>query len=245
MSENDLQGKVALVTGGARGLGEAICSRLAREGVHVVVGDVRNDLTEGVVSRIRESGTGGTAVAASLDLRDARQVEEVVRRVSEEMGGIDILVNNAGADRTVPIDELSVEEFDSILAVNLRAPFLLARQILPGMRAKGGGHIINIVSTAARRAWANASAYHASKWGLLGLSHAMHVEGRPHGVRVSAVICGGMRTPFLLDRFPEIDVTTLQDPRNVADAIVFLLRQPEGTVIPEMMVLPMKETSWP
>ena len=73
------------------------------------------------------------------------------------------------------------------------------------MRYQGRGHIVNIVSTAAKRAWANASAYHASKWGLLGLSHALHVEARPQNVKVTAVVAGGMRTPFLLDRFPDLD----------------------------------------
>ena len=105
--------------------------------------------------------------------------------------------------------------------------------------------IVNIASTAAKRAWANASAYHASKWGLLGLSHALHAEGRPHRVKVTAVVAGGMRTPFLLDRFPELDPEVLQDPANVAETVRFVLTQPDETVIPEVMVLPLRETSWP
>jgi short-subunit dehydrogenase len=113
------------------------------------------------------------------------------------------------------------------------------------MTPRHSGHIINIVSTAAKRAWANASAYHASKWGLLGLSHALHVEARKHGVKVTALVAGGIRTPFLLERFPDIDPGVLQDPRNVAATVRFLLSQPAETVIPEIMVLPMRETSWP
>jgi short-subunit dehydrogenase len=102
----------------------------------------------------------------------------------------------------------------------------------------------HVVSTAAKRAWANASAYHASKWGLLGLSHALHVEGRRYAIKVTAVISGGMRTPFILDRFPDTPLDVLQDPRNVAETIRFVLAQPAETVIPEVMVLPMRETSW-
>lgn len=113
------------------------------------------------------------------------------------------------------------------------------------MRRQAQGHIVNVVSTAAKRAWANASAYHASKWGLLGFSHALHVEARPHNVKVTALVAGGMRTPFLLDRFPDIDLNVLQDPRSVAETVLFVLTQPAGTVIPEVMVLPMRETSWP
>jgi short-subunit dehydrogenase len=113
------------------------------------------------------------------------------------------------------------------------------------MRQQGSGHIVNVVSTAAKRAWANASAYHASKWGLLGFSHALHVEGRLNNIKVTAVISGGMRTPFLLERFPDIDADTLQSPENVAETIRFVLTQPAETVIPELTVLPMHETSWP
>jgi short-subunit dehydrogenase len=108
-----------------------------------------------------------------------------------------------------------------------------------------GGHIVNIASTASKRAWPNAAAYHATKWGLLGLSHALHAELRPQGIKVSAVVAGGMRTPFLLDRFSDIDPGVLQDPKSVAKTIRFVLTQPEETVIPEVMVLPMRESSWP
>jgi short-subunit dehydrogenase len=84
------------------------------------------------------------------------------------------------------------------------------------MKAQGGGHIVNIASTAAKRAWPNASAYHASKWGLLGLSHALHAELRPHRIKVSAVVAGGMRTPFLLDRFPDIDPRPTSPPPSAS-----------------------------
>jgi short-subunit dehydrogenase len=113
------------------------------------------------------------------------------------------------------------------------------------MRERKSGHIVNIVSTAAKRTWPNASAYHASKWGLLGFTHALHTEARPHNVKVTALICGGMRTPFLLERFPDIDLNNLQEPANVAETVRFILSTPEGTVIPEVMALPMRETSWP
>jgi NAD(P)-dependent dehydrogenase (short-subunit alcohol dehydrogenase family) len=158
---------------------------------------------------------------------------------------IDILVNNAAIDVTLPLDELSVAQWDSVLKVNLRGPFLVSKQVFGVMKEQRSGHIVNIASTASKRAWANASAYHASKWGLLGFSHALHVEARAWNVKVSAVISGGMKTPFLLDRFPDIDVRNLQEPENVAQTVKFLVMQPPDTVIPEVMVLPMRETSWP
>jgi len=121
----------------------------------------------------------------------------------------------------------------------------MARHAIRLMKQNGGGNIINIASTASLRAWANASAYHASKWGVLGFSRALHVEGRPYNIKVTGLVSGGMRTPFLLDRFPDIDTSTLQDPANVARSVLFVLDQPEDCVIPELMVVPMKETSWP
>src|SRR3954466_14822784 len=234
---------VVLVTGGGGGLGAAICTTLGAAGMVVVSADVRAELAEDVAATVRAAG--GKATARRLDVTDAAQAEDVVREVDAEFGGLDVVVNNAGVDLTAPMEELSVGDWDRIIAVNLRGPFLMARAAFPLLRARGHGHIVNIVSTAAKRAWANATAYHASKWGLLGLSHALHVEGRPHGVKVTAVIAGGMRTPFLLDRFPDLDPGVLQDPSNVARAVRFVLGQPDETVIPEVMVIPMRETSWP
>jgi NAD(P)-dependent dehydrogenase (short-subunit alcohol dehydrogenase family) len=237
-----LDGQVALVTGGGGGLGTAICRALAAAGATVVAADLRVELAERVANELSEDGR--QALALPLDVGDHAQAEEAVRRTLDACGRLDILVNNAGIDVTLPIDELSVAEIERVLAVNLHGPFLIAKAAWPQLRANGG-QIVNIVSTAGKRAWGNASAYHASKWGLLGLSHALHVEGRACGIRVTAIVAGGMRTPFLLDRFPEIDPDTLQEPANVARAVLFALTQPEGTVVPELTVLPLRESSWP
>ncbi len=239
----EIRGRVALVTGGARGLGREICTVLAEAGACVVAADVRRELAEETAATLRERGYEARAI--DLDVTDAARVDAAVGEVERDMGRVSILVNNAGYDVTKSVEEVGVDEWLRVIEVNLEGPFLLAKRVLPGMRAAGSGHIVNIASTAAKRAWANASAYHASKWGLLGLSHALHVEARPAGVKVTAVVCGGMRTPFLLDRFPDIDQDTLQDPRTVAETIRFILTQPAETVIPELMVLPMRETSWP
>jgi NAD(P)-dependent dehydrogenase (short-subunit alcohol dehydrogenase family) len=238
-----LDGMVALVTGGGGGLGAAICETLTAAGATVVAADLRRDLAEDVAERVERAG--GRASALMLDVTDEDQCEEGIRRTVEQYGRLDALINNAGVDVTVPVEELSVDQWDRIIAVNLRAPFILSRLALPHMRRQRHGHIVNIISTAAKRAWPNAAGYHASKWGLLGLSHALHVEARPVGVKVTAVVSGGMRTPFLLERFPEIDPDVLQDPRTVAETVRFVLTMPEESVVPEVMVLPMRETSWP
>lgn len=242
-AERSLDGKVALVTGGGRGLGEATCHTLAEAGAIVVAGDIRQELAAGVARDVEASG--GRAMAIRLDVGDEHGATEVVGQIVERYGRLDVLVNNAGIDVTLPIDELSVSAWDDVMRVNLRGPFVMSKCALSVLKRNGAGHVVNIVSTAAKRAWANATVYHASKWGLLGLSHALHVEARAYGVKVTAIVSGGMRTPFLLDRFPDIDPDVLQDPRNVAETIRFVLTQPAETVIPELLVLPMRETSWP
>jgi NAD(P)-dependent dehydrogenase (short-subunit alcohol dehydrogenase family) len=229
-----LEGKAVLVTGGARGLGAAICRELARGGAQLIVADRNEAGAKSVAESVR-----GRALA--LDVTQ----EAEIARAFDGLARLDVLVNNAAVDFTVPIEELATEQWDAVIDVNLRAPFLLSKHAARLMKAQGGGHIVNIASTAAKRAWPNASAYHASKWGLLGLSHALHAELRPQRIKVSAVVAGGMRTPFLLDRFPDIDPGVLQDPANVAATIRFLLTLPDETVIPEVMVIPMRESSWP
>jgi NAD(P)-dependent dehydrogenase (short-subunit alcohol dehydrogenase family) len=238
-----LDGKVILVTGGARGLGEAICRELSDAGAQVIIADIRTDLANQVAQDLR--GNGREPAVYELDITSEEAVKQAFERIRKDYGCLDGLVNSAGTDKTVSIEELDVEDWDMIMAVNLRAPYILSKLALPLMREQGGGTIINIISTAAKRAWANASVYHASKWGLLGFSHALHVEGRPHNIKVTALLPGGMRTPFLLDRFPDLDVNNLQDPKNVAEIVRFLMQQPDGSVIPEIMVLPMRESSWP
>lgn len=220
--------QVALVTGGGRGLGAAICAELAQAGYDVIAADLRFP---------KESSYRNMKL-------DLSREDEIVKALGG-LDRLDVLVNNAGVDFTLPVEELSASQWDAVMSVNLRAPFLLARHAARRMKAQGGGAIINIASTAAKRTWPNASVYHASKWGLLGLSHALHAELRPHRIKVSAVVAGGMRTPFLLDRFPDIDPGVLQDPANVAKTVRFLLTLPEESVIPEVMVIPMRESSWP
>lgn len=241
-----LDNKVVLVTGAGRGLGAAIARRLAASGARVAVADLQPHLAEACARSIDPGGAG--ALPLALDVADLASARSAVEAVCECFGGLDVLVNNAGTDVTAPIDELSFEAWDRVLATNLKGPFLMSKLALPALRVADGGlggHIVNIASTAARRTWPNASAYHASKWGLVGLSHALHAELRPQGVRVSTVIAGGMRTPFLLDRFPDLDPARLQDPANVAEAVHFMLTMPRESVVPEMMVLPLQETSWP
>lgn len=238
-----LGGKTVFITGAASGLGAALGQVLARAGADIVIGDIRRNQAEQGAAALRDLGVRAHSIG--FDVGDPESCRHAIDAVVAEFGRLDVLVNNAGTDVTLPIDEISNEDWQRVINTNLSGPFMLAKHAATFMRRAGHGHIINVASTAAKRAWPNASAYHASKWGLLGLSHAMHAELRPHGIKVTAVIAGGMRTPFLLDRFPDIDVATLQDPANVAQAIASVLLLPPETVIAEITVLPMRESSWP
>lgn len=240
---NQLEGKTAIVTGGARGLGAAISRMLVEEGATVLCGDVRADELAALAETMPDGP--GTFMPTHLDVLDQTSVEAICAQASNGCGPLEILINNAAVDYCEPVDELTLEKWDHELGVNLRGCFVMAKQAYGLMKERGHGSIVNICSTASKRTWPNASAYHASKWGLLGFSHALHTEAREHGVKVTAIVTGGMRTPFLLDRWPDIDQSTLQDASNVANAVRFALSQPEDSVIPELTVIPMRETSWP
>ena len=239
--DTDLTHKAVLVTGGGQGLGAAISQELASAGADVFVAD-RSERAQSVAAALTREGLRAYALRGDVGSEDdaRRFIDEVKKRA----GRLDAVVNNAGIDRTTGVDTLEVDDWDAVIRTNLRGPFLLSKFALPLLR-ESQGDIVNVASTAAKRGWPNASAYHASKWGLLGLSYALHSEFRAHKVRVTAVIAGGMRTPFLLERFPDLDPAKLQDPRDVARAVRFALTQPRESVIAEITVLPVQETSWP
>jgi NAD(P)-dependent dehydrogenase (short-subunit alcohol dehydrogenase family) len=235
--------RVVLVTGGASGLGAATADVLAGAGFRVVVADLQAEAAERTAERLAERGDA--ALGLRLDVRDPASAAEAVGRVAEELGALDVLINNAGTDLTLPFDEIPAEAFDRVIDVNLRGPAVMLRAALPALRRSNRPQVVNISSTAAFRGWPNASAYHASKWGLRGLGQGLFTELREDGIRLTTVFAGGMQTPFILERFPETPLDVLQDPRNVAETIRFVLSLPPESVIPEITVLPVRETSWP
>jgi NAD(P)-dependent dehydrogenase (short-subunit alcohol dehydrogenase family) len=243
MNRQSVTDKVVVVTGAGQGLGEAIALTLGAAGAVVCGCDIREKQVKNVAEAIKEAG--GIAYAYLLDVSNEHDVQQTVDRILAEHGQIDILINNAGTDTTLSIEDLTIADWDRVLDVNLRGPFLLSKAVYPFLKRRGKGHIVNITSTAAKRAWTEATAYHASKWGLLGFGHSLHAEARRDNIKVTSVVAGGMRTPFILDRFPQTDPSVLQDPMNVAETVHFVVTQPDETVIPEVMVLPMRETSWP
>jgi NAD(P)-dependent dehydrogenase (short-subunit alcohol dehydrogenase family) len=228
---------VALVTGAGRGLGAATAAVFAEAGYAVAALDLAAPPTDGAIT------------GYACDVSDEGAVASTVAVVAGHLGRIDVAVSCAGIDHTLWLEQMTVAQFDQILAVNLRGPFLVAKAVWPVMKAHGGGHIVNIASTAAVRTWSGASAYHASKFGLVGLSRGLNLEGRQDNIRVTTVIPGGMNTGFF-ERFveqgiPLPDPATLQDPVNVARTILYAVQLPPDSVLQEVVITPPNEGSWP
>jgi NAD(P)-dependent dehydrogenase (short-subunit alcohol dehydrogenase family) len=184
-----LEGQAAVVTGGGRGIGRAIARRFAAEGASVFVTARSENEIRQVVAEIESSGGKAKAIAADLALEV--DCEKIVNAARKAFGAIHILVNNAGVFGPVrPVEEISAIDWDYVMAVNLRAPFLLSRLVLPEMYQRGSGAIVNISSVAAKTALPLNSAYNASKTGLIGLTRTLAAEGARKGVRVNS-ICPG------------------------------------------------------
>jgi len=183
MSEQDLAGKRALVTGGASGIGLACVQELARRGAHVIVADLSGDAAETVATEV-----GGEAWV--IDLSDTKSQEDL--RLD-----VDILVNNAGIQRVSPIDDFEPETFRFMQRLMVESPFLLIRAALPGMYAQGWGRVINISSAHGLRASAFKSAYVTAKHALEGLSKVTALEGAPHGVTSNCINPSYVRTPLV------------------------------------------------
>lgn len=242
-----LQGKVVLVTGAGSGLGEATARAFAKEGSLIALVDYNYEAAQRVSQSLHEQDT--RSIALHCDVSNADAVFQAVKTTVEQLGSLDIMVNSAAIDHTVSIEEMSIEQWDQVVGVNLRGPFLFAKAAWPIMKQQQRGHIFNVASTAALRSWANASAYHATKRGLIGLSQGLGVEGRAHGIRVSTIIPGGMNTHFF-DRFidqgiPMPDPKNLQSADTVAAAIVFAAQVPAESNLQELLLTPFNETSWP
>ena len=222
----DLAGRVALVTGASRGIGRAIARALAGAGADVVVNcRERGRSAEETADAIRTKGRRALAVAA--DVSNARAVEEMVRSAEAELGPVDLLVNNAGVAIPRDLDGLTEEDFDRTLAVNLKGAFLCTRAVLPGMRARRWGRVVNISSGAARGAGVIGPHYNASKAGLEGLTRGYAARLVRDGVTVNAVSPSLIETEMIGARRDEyakkVPIGRLGMPGEVAQAVLMVV----------------------
>ncbi|WP_328557186.1 MULTISPECIES: SDR family NAD(P)-dependent oxidoreductase [unclassified Streptomyces] len=198
MTTTGLDGRSVIVTGAGSGIGRAAALAFAAQGARVVVADLNAEGAAAVVKEIEASG--GSAVAVTGDLSEQAVVDRVAATAVERFGGVDVLVNNAGImDRMSAVAEVSDAEWERVIRVNLTAPFLLTRAVLPHMLAAGKGAVVNTASEAGLRGSAAGAAYTASKHGMVGLTKSLAVMYRDKGIRANAIAPGGTRTAITVD----------------------------------------------
>jgi NAD(P)-dependent dehydrogenase (short-subunit alcohol dehydrogenase family) len=232
-----LRDRVALVTGAGRGIGRAIAERFAAEGAKLVLAEIDATSGKGVEEAIRSSGR--RAVFVQTDVADADSVRALVCAMDERFGRLDVLVNNAGIGLARPLETMDVADWDRVLAVNLRGPFLLARDTAPLLRRAGSGAIVNIASTRALMSEPGNEAYAASKGGLLALTHALANSLGP-AIRVNAIAPGWIDTrgePLRPEDHAQHPVGRVGRPEDVAQACLFLASEESAFMTGQCVVL--------
>ncbi len=214
-----LAGKIALVTGGNRGIGRGIAEALAAEGARVVLTARSADTAQ---QAAREIGAGSLGLAC--DVRAYEAVERLFRTIDKEAGGLDILVNNAGIGIFGPVAAMDPEDWRAVIETNLNGVFYCCREAIPLLQKRGGGYIFNISSLAGKNPFENGAAYNASKFGVNGFTEALMMEVRHEGIRVSYLMPGSVATEFGRGSGSKQDWALT--PADVAEVVIDLLRSP-------------------
>jgi len=229
-----LEGKKAIVTGGAGGIGRATSLAFAAEGAAVAVVDLNAEAAQAVADEIRDAG--GTAIAIAADVSSEAEIERIVATTVADLGGIDVVFNNAGIIRRTTAVETTVEEWDRVFGVNVRAIFLMCKHAVPVMAASGGGSIINTGSGWGLKGGGQAISYCASKGAVVNMTRALAIDHGPQGIRVNSVNPGDVDTGMLRDEARQLGqaesgflaeaadrpLQRMGQPREIAAAVVWL-----------------------
>ncbi len=229
---SDLNGQVALITGGSSGIGFAIAETLLAEGMTVAITAREGKRLEAAAETLRKKG--GRVIAAPTDVSKASQVEAFVSQVMHEVGRIDLLVNNAGIFRLGEIADLSEADWDAVQNINLKGAFLCTKAVLPIMKNQQSGYVVNISSVAGKTGFGEASAYCASKFGLIGLTESLLEEGVKDGIRATAICPGYVATPMVAG--VDVPQSEMIPPEDIAKIVQSLLQLSSLTVIREIVV---------
>jgi len=238
----NLQGQVAAVTGASRGIGRAIALALAAEGATVVALARSSEALWAVCREI--AAAGGQAEPFALDVSHEEQVRAAIAHVRQRHAKLDILVNCAGIGVFGPLLEVSTEEWDHVMAVNARGPFLMCREAIRLMAAGSGGCIVNISSVVGLKGYVRQGAYVASKHALMGMTKVLAQEVQSLGIRVHALCPGGVDTDMIGDARPDLDRSQLIKPEEIASLVLWLVQQRGNAVIDELHVRRASGSPW-
>jgi len=238
MNGSGVKDKAAIVTGSTKGIGRAIAEGLLDAGVRVAI-SARNPQEVAAAAKDLERAHAGRILARPCDVRREDQVAALFAETERAFGGVDILVNNAGVGLFRNLEEMSLEEWNSVIETNLTGVFLCSRAAIPRMRKRGGGYIFNISSLAGKNAFPSASAYNASKFGLNGMSEALMQEVRYDGIKVSYLMPGSVATQFSGTAPGPEDAWKIQ-PQDIARIVLDLLNQEPRTLPSAVEIRPSK-----
>jgi len=230
----DLQGQTALVTGGGRGIGRAVAKAVASKGARVFLAARTASELESAAEEIR--AVGGLAEPVPTDLASEQDILSLFAGIRKQTDRLDILVNNAGVGIFGPIVDFASADFDKVMRVNAKAAFLCCQQALRLMIPKRSGYIINISSVVGIKGYPNQGAYTASKHAILGLTKSLAVEAQEQGIRVSAILPGGVHTRLVADARPDLDPQVLMQPEDIAHTVLFLLSLSDRAAIDQIYI---------
>jgi len=233
---SEIKGKVAVVTGGTKGIGRAIAKALVSDGANVAITARNEDEVGKTVTQLKKIASG-TVAGYVCDVRDYEQVKSVFATVAKEFGSLDILINNAGIGIFASVESMSVDDFRAVLETNVFGVFYCCHEAIPLLKQRGGGYIINLSSLAGANAHPQMAAYNASKFGLNGFSEALMQEVRHDGIKVSYIMPGSVNTEFGGDEPSDSKSWQLQ-PDDVAQVVLDLLAYPDRALPSRVEIRP-------
>ena len=230
-----MKGLTAIITGAGGGIGRAVAIALAKKGVNLALLGGRNkDKLNETLNEVLSYKVKATAILG--DITNEEFLSDSVNKIANEFGGIDILINNAGVAQNASVMQTTIQEFDKIMNINVRAPFVLTQFTLPHLKNSNRASIINIGSVVSHAGYPNQSAYSASKHALLGFTKSLASEVYKDGIRVHAVCPGGVYTDMVKISRPDLTGEGMIQPSDIADIVIFLLENRTNAVIDEILV---------
>lgn len=235
MSDNKyLKGKIALITGASRGIGKSISLALAGAGIEVILSARTVEKLNDLKKEIEENG--GKAEVMPADLLKTEDIISLFKEIQNKFERLDILVNNAGIGIFDNMVDLTSEDFDKTIDVNVKSIFTACKQAFKMMAVRKSGYIINISSIQGVKAYKQQSIYAASKHALMGLTKALAVEGQEHNIRVSAILPGGVDTELISDARPDLDRSLLIKPDDIAQTVLYLLSLSDRAMVDQVII---------